>query len=512
MKTRLFICVLALMLTVSAGYAQDGGTQGITYKFLGVDTHSPYASTDDAGARTYEFAFDAREAVDVMQAGIEIGYFYGVKDWLVVGAPFRVGRFRQFYADRDPVIAYENPLFFQMDARLNLQAQFKDQQRVVPYITTGLGATKIEDREMDMQVPLGAGINFRLASNFYLQVQTEYRWSFDEIRDKDILSFTNNMQHSAGFLFQLGDAPAKPTPPPPPPPPVEEPKDMDGDGIIDADDSCPEVAGLAKFGGCPDTDGDDIQDSEDDCPEVAGLAAFKGCPDSDNDGIADKEDDCPNEAGPAANKGCPIVVKDRDNDGVPDDADACPDTPGLEKFAGCPDTDGDGVPNKDDKCPSTPGSAAFNGCPDTDGDGVEDAKDKCPTTPGLVSNQGCPKVEQADEEKIKFATKGVEFETASATIRTRSYPVLDELVNVMNKYPNYSMSISGHTDNVGAEASNQALSEKRAKACYDYLISKGVSPSRLSYAGYGESRPIADNGSKEGRQKNRRVEFNIFLK
>jgi len=87
--------------------------------------------------------------------------------------------------------------------------------------------------------------------------------------------------------------------------------DRDNDGIADKDDKCPDVAGLAKYNGCPvpDTDGDGINDEEDKCPNVAGVARYQGCPvpDTDGDGVNDEEDKCPHEAGSASNFGCPVI-------------------------------------------------------------------------------------------------------------------------------------------------------------------------------------------------------------
>jgi outer membrane protein OmpA-like peptidoglycan-associated protein len=90
---------------------------------------------------------------------------------------------------------------------------------------------------------------------------------------------------------------------------VEEFKelDTDKDGIVDSKDTCPTVAGIASFAGCPDTDGDGVKDSEDVCPKVAGLTAFAGCPDTDGDGVPDTKDKCPTVAGVAEDKGCPKV-------------------------------------------------------------------------------------------------------------------------------------------------------------------------------------------------------------
>lgn len=236
---------------------------------------------------------------------------------------------------------------------------------------------------------------------------------------------------------------------------------------------------------------------------------MKGCPDSDNDSIADKDDKCPNEAGPASNLGCPIA--DTDGDGIADPDDKCPEVAGTIALAGCPDGDGDGIADGEDDCPDVAGLAKFKGCPDTDRDGVVDKADRCPTTPGPASNNGCPEIEEEDKEVLEFATRAVQFETGKAALKRESYGVLDQIVDILNKYPNYYLTIGGHTDSVGSSAINQRLSEKRAKACYDYILSKGVAAKRISYAGYGETQPIADNMNREGRKLNRRTEFNIFL-
>jgi outer membrane protein OmpA-like peptidoglycan-associated protein len=295
--------------------------------------------------------------------------------------------------------------------------------------------------------------------------------------------------------------------------------DKDKDGIADKDDKCPNEAGPASNQGCPeelDTDKDGVPDKMDDCPTVAGTV--KGCPDSDKDGVADKDDKCPNEAGPASNNGCPEPkiekVVDTDNDGVPDDKDECPTLAGTVR--GCPDSDKDGVADKDDKCPTVAGPASNNGCPevkigDADNDGVPDDKDKCPNTPGPASNFGCPEVKKETKERLAYVTKAVQFETAKATLKNDSYTVLDEVVGIMRQYPDYKLSISGFTDDRGDDERNLKLSQQRAKACYDYLIFRGIKAERLRSAGFGEARPIASNETAEGRELNRRVEFELFL-
>ncbi len=170
--------------------------------------------------------------------------------------------------------------------------------------------------------------------------------------------------------------------------------DRDNDGIVDAEDACPDQPGLPASQGCPapsagDRDGDGIADAEDACPDQPGSAFTAGCPDADGDGVRDADDACPRERGAASNRGCP-TPGDADGDGGIDAADDCPNEPGPAATRGCPDRDGDGVRDRDDACPDQPGSAALSGCPDRDGDGVRDLQDLCPDVPGPATNAGCP--------------------------------------------------------------------------------------------------------------------------
>lgn len=214
---------------------------------------------------------------------------------------------------------------------------------------------------------------------------------------------------------------------------------------------------------------------------------------------------------PVAEPPKPLVF-DRDGDGVPDAEDRCPDLPGPATTFGCPDRDGDGVADKDDRCPDQPGPAALGGCPDRDGDGVPDIDDLCPDQPGPAANRGCPEVTATDQEILANAVKNVQFSTGSATLLASSHAVLDQVATLLARYPERNLVISGHTDSVGDDKFNLDLSQRRAKACYDYLIGKGVSANRMSHAGYGETRPIASNDTEAGRTKNRRVEFELRLK
>ncbi len=101
--------------------------------------------------------------------------------------------------------------------------------------------------------------------------------------------------------------------------------------------------------------------------------------------------------------------------------------------------------------------------------------------------------------------KNIFFETAKAMLLETSLAELDRLAEALQRHPNLRLEVGGHTDAVGSEEDNLVLSEKRAKAVYDYLILRGVSADRLTYRGYGESRPVASNDTPEGRAANRRT-------
>jgi len=112
----------------------------------------------------------------------------------------------------------------------------------------------------------------------------------------------------------------------------------------------------------------------------------------------------------------------------------------------------------------------------------------------------------------KVVLNNVFFATGKAVLKKESKTELDNLLKLMNDAPSLKLEISGHTDNTGSDAVNQKLSERRAKAVVDYLVSKGISADRLTYKGYGSKEPVADNKTKEGRQKNRRTEFKVIAR
>ncbi len=157
------------------------------------------------------------------------------------------------------------------------------------------------------------------------------------------------------------------------------------------------------------------------------------------------------------------------------------------------------------------GVARYQGCPipDTDGDGVNDEEDKCVTIPGPRENFGCPVISEEVKKKVNMAANKILFVTGSAKLQTKSFKGLNEVAQILKDNPGMSLNIDGHTDNVGSDEKNQVLSDNRANSVKAYLVSKGVEESRISAQGYGETKPIADNKTAAGRQKNRRSELTL---
>lgn len=469
-----------IMLSVILSCALNLSSQnpvGISFKRLFLD-YQTFQGGDFGALKDY-------------RGGFEFGVHLPISSSLMLNVPIKVGLGNK----TDEVF---NQHIIGIDAQLHYYF-LPVTKKVRPYVLAGVGAVYQGMDSINLQVPAGLGIDIRLAPNAYFNLQSEFRWSSAENN--------NNFNHGIGFKYffsrKVEDSIPDLT--------VTEPYvDTDGDGIVNQFDACPNDAGLAAFAGCPDRDGDGVQDKNDDCADIAGLIEYKGCPDTDSDGVSDNMDECPTVAGLIANKGCPAEqLKDTDADGISDDSDQCPDQFGLLKFNGCPDTDSDGIADPADKCPKVAGLTAFGGCPDTDKDGIEDGKDKCPNTVGPISNGGCPVIDAKDREVLSFAMKAVQFELGKATLKSESNAVLNQIADIMRKYPDYNLAIEGHTDDTGTTEANHKLSHSRATACYEYLRQRGIPAARMSHKGFGESRPIADNSTYSGRTLNRRVEFNL---
>jgi len=249
----------------------------------------------------------------------------------------------------------------------------------------------------------------------------------------------------------------------------------------------------------------------------------RGSKDGDLDGVRDQDDRCASTpAGALVDAfGCP---SDSDDDGVLDGLDTCDSTPegAVVDAYGCPsDSDADGVLDGLDRCDGTPAGAVVDagGCPvDSDGDGVYDGLDQCPDTPSHLKadDQGCPiSVTETEEQLLDtgmIRTSEVKFQSGSAVLDLADTSGLDEIGEVLNNWPELRIEIGGHTDSQGAEAFNQRLSEDRAQAVMAYMVERFPSAraGQFSAKGYGESMPVADNATAEGRAENRRVEFRVL--
>ena len=146
-----------------------------------------------------------------------------------------------------------------------------------------------------------------------------------------------------------------------------------------------------------------------------------------------------------------------------------------------------------------------NGCAlDTDGDGVPDHLDECPHTPAAVEvdERGCPV-----KDEVILTVDRMNFAFDSAQLDATAKAALDEAVTVIKSHSAVQLDVVGHTDTSGPEAYNQGLSERRAQAVVDYLVSRGVAASQLRAVGRGEGEPIASNDTRDGRERNRRVEL-----
>jgi outer membrane protein OmpA-like peptidoglycan-associated protein len=357
---------------------------------------------------------------------------------------------------------------------MNLLHNFRPEQKFRPFLTFGAGLENTDVGptldEDDPGYNVGGGLRWFVTDSFGLRldgryVSTDVGGALDDRQE--------NVEGSFGVLWTLGG---------------KKPGDADGDGVRDRRDKC------------PDTPRGVVVDEN-------------GCPvDSDGDGVADGLDRCADTASgvPVDASGCP---KDSDGDGVHDGIDACANTPRGARVddRGCPkDADKDGVADGIDKCPDTPKGAEVDatGCPkDRDGDGVFDGLDKCPGTPPgtKVDAKGCKVL--FEETRRTLVLEGVNFEFNSARLTSQAKGILDRVAMSLSEWSTIRIEVAGHTDSQGDDVYNLGLSTRRAEAVRAYLVSKGIDGARMTAKGYGESRPIVEEKTREDRKKNRRVEL-----
>ncbi|NJK33003.1 MAG: OmpA family protein, partial [Deltaproteobacteria bacterium] len=167
-----------------------------------------------------------------------------------------------------------------------------------------------------------------------------------------------------------------------------------------------------------------------------------------------------------------------------------------------------------DQCPREPGPAPSGCPPDQDEDEIPDEEDKCPAEPetrnGFDDDDGCPDVVPSEFQDLAGILKGINFDTDKDVIRPESKPILDRAVEVLQKFPQVRIEISGHTDSRGGYEHNMDLSQRRAEAVKRYLVDAGIEEARIETRGAGPNEPIATNDTSEGRAENRRIEVKIL--
>lgn len=373
-----------------------------------------------------------------------------------------------------------------------------------PYVYIGVGGAYYEydeippgANELDKDhgwigyVPGGAGIQFMLDSHAALEVSGGYSYTLD-----DKLNATKVNSENDGFwsytigLTLVGESGSS---------------DPDGDGLTNDEEK--------KFGTDkqnPDTDGDGLTDGQ----EVEKTITNPLKADSDGDGLSDKAE----------------VEVDKTNPNKADtDGDGLSDGDEVTKYKTDPlkaDTDGDGLSDGDEvtKHKTDPLKA------DTDGDGLKDGEEittyktnplKADTDGGTINDgeearRGSnPLLADDDIPKptIKVAVgaaivlEGIVFKTGSAVIEPSSEDVLQKAYTVLEQNPTVVVEVRGYTDNTGKRETNMKLSQARADAVRNNLISKGLAADRVTAKGFGPDNPVASNETPEGRQQNRRIEF-----
>ncbi|HRI20844.1 MAG TPA: OmpA family protein [Panacibacter sp.] len=431
----LLLCLFVTTGTFAQSLVKPKSSIGFSFGFADFQTPQEIKSTSlNTTLKNGEW----NDVLKRMGPAFTVQYWRGLTSHLDISGTYS-GIFLQNMPKtfQDPEAKYYQALEAAMNVKL-----LKESAVVNPFLTLGVGGYNYH-RTYGAQLPAGLGIQFNPFHNeAHLLLQAQYKFKLSD-------NATDHLLYSFGLLVPVSktkETKVAATPPPPPPP---APVDTDGDGIIDTQDKCPSVAGLAKYNGCPvpDTDADGINDEMDKCVTVAGLAKYDGCP-----------------------------IPDSDGDGINDEQDKCPTVAGLARYGGCP-------------------------IPDTDGDGVNDEEDKCPNVAGPADNAGCP--------VIGIDAYKVVFKSGSAVLLPEGKLELDKAVKYLKENEGFDITIEGHTDKTGSDKINEALSAKRAAAVKAYFVKNGIPAERLYTESFGSRQPVADNKTVAGRKLNRRIEIKL---
>jgi len=369
------------------------------------------------------------------------------------------------------------------------------------------------DRD-NFAVPAGAGLSFGLSEKLVLDFRGLYHYVLsDRIDGAKIKSADDSyLTGTAGLSWLFSGN-----------------NDLDADGLLNAEEKS-----LGTNPKMADTDGDGLSDGE----EVKTYRTDPLKADSDSDGLSDADEVRKHRTDPnkADSDGDSLSDKDEVTTHGTDPLKADTDGDGLsdgeeinthKTKATAVDSDSDGLTDGDEVRTHKTNPLAADTDNDTLNDGDEVTKhksdpNKSDTDNGSVADgaevkRGTNPLNADDDVSKKEILKveagapiileGVVFASGSATLSPTSEGILQKALNTLEAYPNMKVEISGHTDNTGSQATNKRLSQSRADAVKTWLVTKGVAADRVRTAGYGPDKPIASNSNKEGRQKNRRIEF-----
>ena len=407
-------------------------------------------------------------------------YFFTTDKNLFLGLKIKAG-YNQLSGNSTSANAFETDLLsFGPALTLNYQIN----KNIFPYIGLGIKHLWYSDfTATDFTGDLG--VRFLVSRYFAINGNVSLNFITEDNIDKLPITGSSNdffSTFSIGFTYAVDLT-------------IED--DLDGDGIKNQVDSCPEQA----------EDFDNFED-DDGCPEF----------DNDNDGIVDSKDNCVNEAedfdGFEDQDGCPDY--DNDGDNISDQKDECPemaeDFDGFEDTDGCPelDNDKDGIVDANDQCPNV--AENFNNYQDTDG-----CPDEIPETiqieeikPAIEdqNNSAVPKIKVRVSMPNEFLLDGeAVFSSNTSNIQKGFYKELNQIAEMMKSNPSFKWRIEGHLDNSGSSAERKALSTAMASSVMDYLVSRGVSSKSFQVIGLSDEYPLAPNSTIQGRLKNRRVEI-----
>ena len=204
-----------------------------------------------------------------------------------------------FYNSSKLDIAKNNEMYTAFDASLNYKL-LTDENKLVPYLSAGLGVASINNAYYTAYLPVGLGLQIKAKQGSFINILSTYRAEASALTKM-------HYNHSISYSLPLKLREKKPVMLPPAPVVA----DNDGDGVVGSEDDCPNASGLVKYHGCPvpDSDNDGINDENDKCPTAEGAIKYKGCPipDTDKDGVNDEQDKCPSTPGIMGNNGCADV-------------------------------------------------------------------------------------------------------------------------------------------------------------------------------------------------------------